>query len=94
MPCKVTSCCGSVLAHLIPKPRDTGVVSAPLSQKLLLMVGIGNSYTLAGNSIATLGNFAKTTFDAISKTYTYFTPTSGKRPCSPSLPTRKLLTIL
>ena len=78
MPCKVTSCYGSVLAHLIPKPRDTGIVSAPVSKKLLLMVGIGNSYTLARDSTVTPGNFTKATFDALFKTYNYLTSTSGK----------------
>ena len=43
---------------------------------------------------ATLGNFAKDTFNPISKTYRYLTPIYGKRQCSPSLSTRNTLTIL
>uniref|UniRef100_A0A8P0STD7 Small ribosomal subunit protein uS5 n=1 Tax=Canis lupus familiaris TaxID=9615 RepID=A0A8P0STD7_CANLF len=59
VPCKVTGRCGSVLVHLIPAPRGTGIVSAPVPKK---------------GCTATLGNFAKATFDAISKTYSYLTP--------------------
>ncbi|KAL6075558.1 hypothetical protein STEG23_011501 [Scotinomys teguina] len=62
--------CGSVLVRLIPAPRGTGIVSAPVLKKLLMVAGIDDCYT----SAATLGNFAKATFDAISKTYSYLTP--------------------
>ncbi|EHB14516.1 40S ribosomal protein S2 [Heterocephalus glaber] len=61
--------CGSVLVCLTPAPK-----------KLLLMAGINDCYTPARGCTATLDNFAKATFDAISKTYSYLTPwTSGKR---------------
>jgi small subunit ribosomal protein S2e len=43
-------------------------------KKLLLMAGIDDCYTSARGCTATLGNFAKATFDAISKTYSYLTP--------------------
>uniref|UniRef100_A0A2K6ETI2 Small ribosomal subunit protein uS5 n=1 Tax=Propithecus coquereli TaxID=379532 RepID=A0A2K6ETI2_PROCO len=66
MPCKVTGRCGSVLIHLIPAPRETGIVSAPVPKKLLMMAARGCT--------ATPGNFAKATFDAISKTYSSLTP--------------------
>ncbi|KAG8515092.1 40S ribosomal protein S2 [Galemys pyrenaicus] len=72
-PCKLTSCCGSVLVCLIPVPQYTGIVSASVPKKLLLMAVISDYYTLAKDCTATLGNFAKTTFDAISKTYSYLT---------------------
>ncbi|XP_057635495.1 40S ribosomal protein S2-like [Chionomys nivalis] len=71
VPCKVTGRCGSVLVRLIPAPRGTGIVSAPVPKKLLLMAGIDDCYTSA---TASLGNFAKASFDAISKTYSYLTP--------------------
>uniref|UniRef100_A0A2K6BXR3 Small ribosomal subunit protein uS5 n=1 Tax=Macaca nemestrina TaxID=9545 RepID=A0A2K6BXR3_MACNE len=61
VPCKVTGLCGSVLVRLIPAPRGTGIVSAPVPKKLLMTAGIGDCYTSA-------------TFDAISKTYSYLTP--------------------
>uniref|UniRef100_A0A2R9A5G3 Small ribosomal subunit protein uS5 n=1 Tax=Pan paniscus TaxID=9597 RepID=A0A2R9A5G3_PANPA len=72
--CKVTGCCGSVLARLIRVPRGTGIVSAPVPKKLLMMAGIDDCYTSARGYTATLSNFAKATFDAISKTYSYLTP--------------------
>uniref|UniRef100_A0A2R9BHH0 Small ribosomal subunit protein uS5 n=1 Tax=Pan paniscus TaxID=9597 RepID=A0A2R9BHH0_PANPA len=74
VPCKVTGRCGSVLVRLIPAPRGTGIVSAPVPKKLLMMAGINDCYTSARGCTATLGNFAKATFDAISKTYSYLTP--------------------
>ncbi|XP_051852704.1 uncharacterized protein LOC127561560 [Antechinus flavipes] len=74
VPCKVTGCCGSVLVRLIPAPRGTGIVSAPVPKKLLMMAGIDDCYTSARGCTATLGNFAKATFYAISKTYSYLNP--------------------
>uniref|UniRef100_A0A8C0XQE9 Small ribosomal subunit protein uS5 n=1 Tax=Castor canadensis TaxID=51338 RepID=A0A8C0XQE9_CASCN len=61
-------------SHLIPAPRGTGIVSAPVPKNLLMMAGIDDCYTSAKGCTATLGNFAKATFDAISKTYSYLTP--------------------
>ena len=74
VPCKVTGRYGSVLVRLIPAPRGTGIVSAPVPKKLLMVAGIDDCYTSARGCTATLGNFAKATFDAISKTYSYLTP--------------------
>ncbi|NRL18529.1 30S ribosomal protein S5, partial [Salmonella enterica subsp. enterica serovar Typhi] len=59
VPCKVTGRCGSVLVRLIPAPRGTGIVSAPVPKKLLMMAGIDDCYTSARGCTATLGNFAK-----------------------------------
>ncbi|KAL6085128.1 hypothetical protein STEG23_016011 [Scotinomys teguina] len=78
VPCKVTGHCGSVLVRLIPAPRGTGIVSAPVSKKILMMAGIDDCYTSARGCTATLGNFAKATFGAISKTYSYLTPNLWK----------------
>ena len=60
-------CAGS----LIPDPRVTGIVSAPVPKKLLLMAGTDNCYSSARGCTATLGNYAKAklsdgTFNAIS----------------------------
>ncbi|XP_053411704.1 40S ribosomal protein S2-like [Nycticebus coucang] len=74
VPCKVTGRCGSVPMRLIPAPRGTSIVSTPVPKKLLMMAGIDDCYTSARGCTATLGNFAKATFDAISKTYSYLTP--------------------
>lgn len=37
------------------------------------MAGMGDCYTLAKDHTASLGNFAKATFNAIFKTYSYLT---------------------
>uniref|UniRef100_A0A2K6S3S3 Small ribosomal subunit protein uS5 n=1 Tax=Saimiri boliviensis boliviensis TaxID=39432 RepID=A0A2K6S3S3_SAIBB len=74
VPCKVTGHCGSVLVCLIPAQRGTGLVSVPVPKKLLMMAGIDDCHTSARGCAATLGNFAKATFDAISKTCSYLTP--------------------
>lgn len=60
VPCKVTGRCGSVLVRLIPAPRGTGIVSAPVPKKLLMMAGIDDCYTSARGCTATLGNFGMT----------------------------------
>lgn len=44
VPCKVTGHRGSVLVCLILAPRVTGVVSAPVSKKQLLMAGISGCH--------------------------------------------------
>jgi small subunit ribosomal protein S2e len=58
-----------------------------------LPTGIDDCYTSARGCTDTLGNFAKATFDAISKAYSYLTLTSGKRLSSPSLLIRNSLII-
>ena len=74
VPCKVTGKCASVLVRLIPAPRGTGIVGAPVPKKLLTMAGIDDCYTCAVGQTATLGNFAKATYYAIQRTYSYLTP--------------------
>ena len=56
---QVTGKCGSVRVRLIPAPRGTGIVSAPVPKKLLQMAGIEDCYTSARGQTATLGNFGK-----------------------------------
>ncbi|KAK9885976.1 hypothetical protein WA026_013856 [Henosepilachna vigintioctopunctata] len=73
VPCKVTGKCGSVTVRLIPAPRGTGIVSAPVPKKLLQMAGIEDFYTSARGTTGTLGNFATATYAAIAKTYAYLT---------------------
>ena len=87
VPCKVTGKCGSVWVRLIPAPRGTGIVSAPVPKKLLQMAGIDDCYTSTRGSIGTLGNFAKATYAAVAATYAYLTPDLW-RPSSRSRPTR------
>uniref|UniRef100_A0A2K6LXR2 Small ribosomal subunit protein uS5 n=1 Tax=Rhinopithecus bieti TaxID=61621 RepID=A0A2K6LXR2_RHIBE len=86
VPCKATGRCGSVLVCLIPAPRGTGIVSAPVPKKLLMMAGIDDCYTSVQGCTATMGNFAKATFDAISKIYSYLTPDLWKETVSTKSP--------
>merc|ERR1711874_721483 len=53
VPCKVTGKCGSIWVRLIPAPRGTGIVSAPVPKKLLTMAGIEDCYTSARGSTGT-----------------------------------------
>nr|CAI9696453.1 unnamed protein product [Rangifer tarandus platyrhynchus] len=62
-----------ILAKLSIVPVGTGIVSAPVPKKLLLMAGIDDCYTSARGCTSTLGNLAKATFVALSKTYSYRT---------------------
>merc|ERR1712098_596967 len=48
VPCKVTGKCGSIWVRLIPAPRGTGIVPAPVPKKLLQMAGIEDCYTSQG----------------------------------------------
>ena len=61
--------CGSVTVRLIPAPRGTGIVSAPVPKKLLHMAGIEDCYTSARGCTATLGNFGK--FEYFDSSYTH-----------------------
>jgi small subunit ribosomal protein S2e len=74
VPCKVTGKCGSVRVRLIPAPRGTGLVAAPLPKKVLTMAGINDCYTSARGHTRTGGNFVKATFYALRKTYAYLSP--------------------
>ncbi|KAL0622404.1 40S ribosomal protein S2 [Plecturocebus cupreus] len=54
--------------------RGTGFILGTEAKMLLMMAGIDDCYTSARGCTATLGNFTKATFDAISKIYSYLTP--------------------
>jgi len=74
VPCKVTGKCGSVTMRLVPAPRGSGLVAAPVPKKLLAMAGVSDVYTSSRGKTKTLGNFVKATFAALSNTYAYLTP--------------------
>jgi len=74
VPNKVSGKAGSVLCRLIPAPRGTGIVAAPASKRMLQMAGIQDCYTQSKGSTATMGNFLKASFSAITKTYGFLTP--------------------
>lgn len=77
VPCKVTGRCGSVLVRLIPAPRGTGIVSAPVPKKLLMMAGIDDCYTSARGCTATLGNFGETPMIVVCILF-FFSPCSAQ----------------
>ncbi|KAL7751821.1 40S ribosomal protein [Sorochytrium milnesiophthora] len=74
VPTKVTGKCGSVTSRLVPAPRGTGIVAAPVPKKLIQLAGITDCYTTSKGSTSTLGNFVKATFAAIGNTYAFLTP--------------------
>jgi len=74
VPSKVSGKVGSVMCRLIPAPRGTGIVAAPASKRLLQLAGVEDVYTQSKGSTATMGNFLKATFSAITKTYAFLTP--------------------
>jgi small subunit ribosomal protein S2e len=74
VPNKIHGKCGSVHIRLVPAPRGTGIVAAPTSKKILQYAGIADCFTSSSGSSATLGNFAKATFNALSVLYGYLTP--------------------
>jgi len=71
---KVTGKCGSVRLRLVPAPRGTGIVAAPVPKKILTFAGVSDVYTSAQGSSKTRGNFAMATFNALTKTYGFLTP--------------------
>jgi small subunit ribosomal protein S2e len=54
-------------------PEALASVSAPVPKKLRRLASTDDCYSLAKGCTDTLGNIAKATFDAISKTYNYLT---------------------
>jgi small subunit ribosomal protein S2e len=71
---KVTGKCGSVLVRLLPAPRGTGIVAARIPEKVLRFAGIEDVYTCSRGFTASLGNFIRATYDALSSTYGFLTP--------------------
>merc|ERR1712178_659136 len=74
VPMKVKGKCGSVRVRLVPAPRGTGIVGAPVSKRLLQFAGVQDCYTCSTGQTRTVQNFASATFVAISKTYSFLTP--------------------
>jgi len=74
VPNKVSGKAGSVTCRMIPAPRGTGIVAAPACKRMLQLAGIQDCYTQSRGSTATMGNFLKAAFAAITKTYGFLTP--------------------
>lgn len=74
VPVKVSGKTASVMCRLVPAPRGTGIVSSLAPKRLLQLAGIEDVYTQTKGQTATMGNFLKATFEAVSKTYAVLTP--------------------
>jgi len=74
VPLKVSGKTASVMCRLVPAPRGTGIVAAPASKRMLQLAGVEDCYTQSSGQTATMGNFIKAVFEAISKTYGFLTP--------------------
>uniref|UniRef100_A0A1B0GDY1 Small ribosomal subunit protein uS5 n=1 Tax=Glossina morsitans morsitans TaxID=37546 RepID=A0A1B0GDY1_GLOMM len=71
---KTTGKCGAASVLSTPPPHGTGIVTAPVRRKLLMMAGVEDCYTSARGLTGTVGNFAQATYVAITRTYAYLTP--------------------
>jgi small subunit ribosomal protein S2e len=71
---KLMGKCGSVRVRLIPAPRGTGLVAAPVTKKILSMAGLDDCYTSSRGHTRTCGNFVKACFFALQKSYGFLTP--------------------
>jgi small subunit ribosomal protein S2e len=74
IPIKVTGKSGSVCVRLVPAPRGTGIVAAPVPTKILQFAGVQDVYTSSKGKTRTTGNFIMATFYALRKTYGFLTP--------------------
>jgi small subunit ribosomal protein S2e len=74
VPTKVTGRGGSVRIRLVPAPRGTGIVGAPVPKKVLQFAGILDCYTASRGNTKTKGNTLKAAYDALVQTYRYLTP--------------------
>ena len=60
--------------RLVPAPRGTGIVAAPVSKKIIQFAGVGDVFTSSKGATGTMENFAKATYNALSKTHSYLMP--------------------
>lgn len=74
VPHKATGKCGSVSVRLVPAPRGSGIVAARVPKKILQFAGVEDVFTSSVGHTKTLGNFAKATFSAISKSFQFLSP--------------------
>merc|ERR1719230_202616 len=71
---KCTGKGGSVRVKLVPAPRGTGIVAAPVPKKILQFAGIEDVYTCSSGHTRTPENFIKATFAAVQHSYCYLSP--------------------
>jgi small subunit ribosomal protein S2e len=86
---KMRGKCGSVTVRLIPAPRGTGIVGAPVTKKILQMAGVKDCYTASGGKTRTVENFIKACYNALHKSYKYLTPDLWKDLTPPEHPYSK-----
>lgn len=86
---KVTGKCGSVSVRLIPAPRGTGIVGAPITKKILGLAGVMDCYTSTIGKSRTAENFIKATYDGLHKSYKILTPDLWKTWDTPEHPYSK-----
>jgi small subunit ribosomal protein S2e len=86
---KVTGKCGSVSVRLIPAPRGTGIVGAPVTKKILQLAGVMDCYTASMGKTRTVENFIKATYDALHRSYKILTPDLWKEWAVPEHPYSK-----
>ncbi|KAJ8794020.1 hypothetical protein J1605_003430 [Eschrichtius robustus] len=91
---EVTGRCGSVLVRLISAPRGTGIVSAPVPRKLLLMAGIDDCYIPPGAAPPPWATLPRPPLMPFPRPTGVSPLISGKGRYSPSLRIRNSLTIL
>ena len=70
----MNSKCGSVTVRLIPAPKGSGIVAAPVPKKVLQMAGVEDCFTCSRGCTKTMGNFVKATYAALCKSYNFLTP--------------------
>lgn len=87
IPQKITGKSGSVRIRLVPAPRGTGIVAAPIPKKVLQFSGIQDIYTSSQGCTRTRGNFLKATYYALANTYRFLTPDFWGKPEDLELPT-------
>lgn len=74
VPMKISGKVGSVMVRLIPAPRGTGLVAAPIGKKFLGMAGLRDVYTSATGHTRSTGNFVKAMFKCLTRTQSFVTP--------------------
>jgi small subunit ribosomal protein S2e len=65
---------GSVRVRLIPAPRGTGIVGAPVSKKVLKLAGISDCYTGTIGKSRTRGNFLYAVYNGLKRINNFLTP--------------------
>ena len=74
IPMKVTGKSGSVSVRMVPAPKGTGIVAAPIPTRIIQMAGVEDVYTASQGKTRTGGNFIMAVFYALRKTYSFLTP--------------------